>query len=96
MEHELTEERLRGEIDFAAAIGGELFMVDAGWFGNVGKAWWDTTGDWQAGDRLPNDLFPVFEYARQKGLQCGLWVEIESAGKDSKVATDHPDWFIRR
>ena len=90
MEHEVGEERLRAEIDMAAAVGAELFMVDAGWYRRRRQAWSDTSGDWQAGNRLPNDLFPVFDYARQKGLHCGLWVEIESAGKASKLAAEHP------
>ncbi len=96
MEHEVSEQGLLGEIDTAAEIGAELFMVDAGWYADVQTDWWLTSGDWQAGNRLPNDLFPIFEYARSKGLGCGLWVEIESAGKDSKLAKEHPDWFITR
>jgi len=96
MEHELNETRLIEEIDIAREIGAELFMVDAGWFGNYGASWAATTGDWQAGDRLPNDLFPVFDYARQHGMGCGLWVEIESAGMESKLAKSHPEWFIAR
>jgi alpha-galactosidase len=81
---------------FDLLIGAELFMVDAGWYADANTPWPDTSGDWQAGNRLPNDLFPVFDYARSKGLRCGLWVEIESAGKASKLATEHPDWFITR
>ena len=96
MEHEMSEDGLRREIDTAAAIGAELFMVDAGWYADANTPWWETTGNWQAGNRLPHDLFPVFDYARGKGLQCGLWVEIESAGKASKLAAEHPDWFITR
>ncbi len=96
MEHELSEERLKAEVDIAATVGAELFMVDAGWYGDADTAWWDTTGNWTAGNRLPNDLFPVFAYAREKGMGCGLWVEIESAGKGSKLAQAHPDWFITR
>jgi alpha-galactosidase len=96
MEHEISEAGLIAEIDIAAEVGAELFMVDAGWFGNKGAEWGKTTGDWTAGDRLPNDLFPVFEHARKKDLKCGLWVEIESAGADSKVSREHPDWFVAR
>ena len=96
MEHEISEEGLLREIDIAAEAGAELFIVDAGWYGNKKTAWAETTGNWQAGDRLPNDLFPVFDYARKKGMKCGLWVEIESAGKKSKIAAEHPDWFISR
>ncbi|MEW6253382.1 MAG: glycoside hydrolase family 36 protein, partial [Planctomycetota bacterium] len=96
MEHEVSEPALRAEIDIAADVGAELFIVDAGWFGNRDTPWDATTGDWQAGDRLPNDLFPVFEHARRKGLQCGLWAEVESAGPQSRLAKEHPDWFIHR
>lgn len=94
--HELSEERLFQEIDIASEAGAELFMVDAGWFGDAGKNWFATTGDWKAGDRLPNDLMPVFDHARSKGLKAGLWCEIESAGNESKLAQEHPDWFIHR
>lgn len=96
MEHEMSEEKLLREIDIAAKAGAELFIVDAGWFGDKETSWADTTGNWQAGDRLPNDLFPVFDYARKKGLKYGLWAEVESAGNKSKIATEHPDWFITR
>ena len=96
MQHEMTEPGLLREIDIATEIGAELFMVDAGWYADANTAWYDTSGDWLAGDRLPNDLFPVYEYARSKGLLCGLWVEIESAGSASKLAAEHPDWFITR
>ena len=96
MQHELSEVGLRREIDIAAAVGAELFMVDAGWYADPNTQWYDTGGDWQPGKRLPNDLDPVFDYARSKGLRCGLWAEIENAGKLSKLATDHPDWFITR
>jgi len=96
MEHEMSEDRLLAEVDLAADIGAELFMVDAGWFGNRGTSWSETTGDWVAGDRLPRDLFPVFAHARSKGLLCGMWMEVESAGKLSRLAAEHPDWFIAR
>jgi alpha-galactosidase len=96
MQHELSEEKLLREIDIAAEVGAELFMVDAGWYADANTKWTDTSGDWNTGNRLPDDLFPVFEYARAKGLKCGLWVEIESAGKLSKLAKEHPDWFITR
>ncbi len=95
-QHELSEASLMREVDIATEVGAELFMVDAGWYADANTAWYDTSGDWQAGDRLPRDLFPVFDYARSKGLRCGLWVEVESAGKASKLTQAHPEWFITR
>ncbi|MDD5482623.1 MAG: alpha-galactosidase [Kiritimatiellae bacterium] len=96
IEHKISEGKLLREIDIAAEAGAELFIVDAGWYGDKETSWFETTGNWQAGNRLPNDLFPVFDYARKKGLKCGLWAEVESAGKKSKIAAEHPDWFIMR
>jgi alpha-galactosidase len=96
LQHELGEDALKREIDVAAEAGAELFMVDAGWYADAQTAWNQTTGDWKCGGRLPNDLHPVFNYARAKGLMCGLWAEVESAGKDSQLAKEHPDWFISR
>ncbi len=95
-EHELSEESLAREIDIASSIGAELFMVDAGWYADAHTPWFDTSGDWEVGNRLPRGLEPVFERARAKGLLCGLWMEVESAGKSSKLAAEHPDWFITR
>jgi alpha-galactosidase len=95
-QHEMTEEGLRHEIDIAAQLGCELFVVDAGWFGNVGTRWFDTVGDWVCGDRLPNGLEPVFAYAREKGLLCGLWMEPERAGPGSKLVQQHPEWIVTR
>jgi alpha-galactosidase len=95
-EHEVSEPSLRDQVDVASDIGAELFVVDAGWYADINTRWQETTGDWQCGNRLPDDLFPVFAYARGKGLRCGLWAEVESAGRLSAVAREHPDWFISR
>lgn len=94
-EHELTEERLKLEIDVATQLGAEVFMVDAGWFGNIGTNWWRTVGDWQCGDRLPNGLEPIFAYARQNGMRCGMWFDLERIGDQSKVAAAHPEWRLQ-
>jgi alpha-galactosidase len=95
LEHELSEELLCHEIDVAAEIGAEVFTVDAGWYGDRASNWWRTVGNWErAGDRLPNDLLPIFDYARQKGIKCGLWLDIERIGAESHAAAEHPDWFV--
>ncbi|MBI3666568.1 MAG: alpha-galactosidase [Acidobacteria bacterium] len=95
VDHE-DEPGLNREIDLAADIGGELFMVDAGWYGPEPNRWWQNAGDWYAGAWLPNDLNPVREYARKKGLLFGLWVEIESVGAAAKLREQHPDWILTR
>ncbi len=95
-EHELSEEKLFHEIDLAAEIGAELFIVDAGWYADKDTNWWQTVGDWKEGNRLPRGLRPIRTYARQKGLLFGLWCEIERAGLESQLTKDHPDWFLKQ
>jgi len=91
-----SEAGLKREIDLAAGVGAEMFVIDAGWFGPEPNRWYDNVGDWHAGAWLPNDLTPVREYAREKGLLFGLWVEIESIGPAAKLRREHPDWVLTR
>ena len=93
---DISEDTLRSVIDTAADVGAELFTIDAGWYGDVGSPWWEHAGDWTTGTRLPHGLEPIFDYARQKGLMCGLWVDIERIGASSDLRKKHPDWVVKR
>jgi alpha-galactosidase len=95
VDHE-SEEGLKREIDIAAAVGADEFLIDAGWYGPEPNRWAQNVGDWYPGAWLPNDLMSVREYARKKGLLFGLWVEIESIGSASKLRQQHPDWVLTR
>ena len=95
VDHE-TEAGIDREIDTAVDIGAETFVIDAGWYGQEPNSWWNNTGDWYPGAWLPNDIQPIREYARKKGLRFGLWVEIEAAGAASKLRKEHPDWILTR
>ncbi len=95
IDHE-SEPGIDREIDLAAAAGAELFVIDAGWYGPEPNRWPENVGDWYAGAWLPNDLNPIREHARQKGLLFGLWVEIEGIGSASKLRQQHPDWVLTR
>ena len=92
----ISEESLRSVIDTAADVGAELFTIDAGWYGDVGSPWWEHAGDWTTGSTLPHGLEPIFDYARKKGLMCGLWVDIERIGSSSELRKKHPDWVVKR
>jgi len=93
---DLDEQLLLREVDMAADIGCELFIVDAGWYGAERKNWYNTVGDWFPGSWLPNGLEPARKYARRRGLLFGLWVEIECAGDRSNLLKEHPDWILKR
>jgi alpha-galactosidase len=88
----IDEASVLAEMNAAAAIGVEQFVVDAGWWagavqddpGDFFKSW----GDWQADpDRFPNGLGALSDRAHQLGMRFGIWVEpervaISTVGRD--------------
>lgn len=96
LEGDPTEEKEKAMIDKAAAIGCEYFCLDAGWYDK--GFWWDKVGEWkESRERFPNGLKAVCDYAREKGMVMGLWVEIEVMGTECPLAKTLPDsWFICR
>lgn len=81
-----TEESILKNVEIAATIGAELFIMDAGW--------WETQGDWQTSPkRFPRGLQPVIDACHQKGLLFGLYAEAEKASAECQTAKKHPDWI---
>ncbi|MGH9143580.1 MAG: alpha-galactosidase [Vicinamibacterales bacterium] len=79
---EVDEASMRAEMDRVAALGVELFVIDAGWYSGAGAAGpfdFDAgLGGWTADPaRFPNGLAPLRDYAHSLGLQFGVWVEPE-------------------
>jgi alpha-galactosidase len=78
----ISEDALVVEMDRAASLGIELFVVDAGWYVGAGATsdfdFESGLGTWQADpDRFPSGLASLADYAHGVGLQFGLWVEPE-------------------
>lgn len=93
-EVEITVEATQRNIEAAAAVGAELFWVDASWYTPPGGNWWDTVGDWEVDlDRFPEGLGPIRELVRSRGMLFGLWMEAERIGAKSRIRTQHPDWL---
>ncbi|HET6429641.1 MAG TPA: glycoside hydrolase family 36 protein [Phycisphaerae bacterium] len=82
------------EIDIAAEMGVEAFMVDAGWYGATFGGWPELRGDWREGPWLPGGLAGIRRHAHEKGLLFGLWHEPECVSSKSRLAQDHPDWVL--
>ena len=74
---EYTGDWLLREIDLAAQMGVEAFVVDAGWYGDEFSGWMERRGDWYPGSWLPGGLDGVREYIHKKGMAFGLWIEPE-------------------
>ncbi|GLZ75989.1 alpha-galactosidase [Actinorhabdospora filicis] len=91
-DHDLA--RLTALADRAAEIGVERYVLDDGWF--LGRR--DDTaglGDWIVDpDVWPEGLHPLVEHVRGMGMEFGLWFEPEMINPRSKLAEEHPDWFL--
>ena len=84
-----NEELLRAEAKRAAALGVEVFVVDAGWFPGDFP---DGVGNWHTTDpqKLPNGLEPVADHVRELGMDIGLWFEPERATTGTGFLNPNP------
>ena len=78
----LTEDLMVAEMDRAAALGVELFVLDAGWYLGAGDSddfdYDSGLGTWaEDPDRFPSSLASLADYAHGLGMKFGLWVEPE-------------------
>ncbi|MGN0834195.1 MAG: alpha-galactosidase [Kiritimatiellia bacterium] len=97
-----TEKVLHDMMDGVKEMGGELFVLDDGWFG-TGKYARDEVhrdrvglGDWVINpEKLPNGLVGLSDEAKRRGLKFGFWVEPEMVNTNSWLYEAHPDWAIR-
>ena len=97
-----TEKTLTDMMDGVREMGGEMFVLDDGWFGcgvhardEKNK---DTAGlgDWIVNDRkLPHGLGWLSDQAKARGLKFGLWVEPEMVNTNSALFAAHPDWMMQ-
>ena len=77
------------------SMGGELFVMDDGWFGarHSDRA---GLGDWVVNpEKFPNGLEELIDRVHALGMDFGLWVEPESVNPDSDLYRAHPDWIHR-
>lgn len=83
------------QVDCAAELGMEMFMVDSGWFGEVGS-WSATVGDWKESltSGFRGRLMEVSERVRRHGMIFGLWFEPERAGVESVTRKEHPEFYL--
>lgn len=81
-----------------ADLGGELFVLDDGWFGVKYPRDVDNSslGDWRTDTRkLPHGIDGLIRKARGRGLRFGLWIEPEFTNDPSELFEAHPDWVLR-
>ena len=85
-------------MDDIAGMGGELFVMDDGWFGDKYPRNNDHTslGDWVVDTRkLPGGVGSLVKAATEKGIKFGIWVEPEMTNTVSELYEAHPDWIVK-
>ena len=96
---DITEEKIIKMMDDIAAFGGELFVMDDGWFGDKYPRKVDNSslGDWVVDkNKLPNGIQALTEAAKQHKLKFGIWIEPEMTNTVSELYDKHPDWVLQR
>lgn len=94
-EHDMSVETSKAFIDQFAQMGGEIFIIDAGWQNppHQEMQWGPYNGINRPNpDRYPNGIAELSDYCHAKGMKFAMWVEIERMGEYSDVFKKHPDW----
>lgn len=95
---DINEEGMKQMMDDIASMGGELFVMDDGWFGDKYPRNNDHTslGDWTTDTRkLPDGIPGLVKAATERGIKFGIWVEPEMTNTVSELYEAHPDWIIK-
>ena len=97
---DVNHEKLNKMMKGIAELGGEMFVMDDGWFASkkynrkVDNA---ALGDWEVdGQKLPQGIPALIDEAKKNKLHFGIWIEPEMGnwGK-SEMYDKHPDWFTQ-
>ena len=95
---DITEQRIIDMMNDIAAFGGELFVMDDGWFGDKYPRNNDSSslGDWVVDTRkLPNGLSALTDAAKERHIKFGIWIEPEAVNTVSELYEQHPDWALQ-
>ncbi len=84
---EMNQARMEAEIDKAAAMGIEVFVIDTGWF--------EKTGDWRVNaSRFGDQLRPIKARLTRHGMRLGLWFD-NAAAVSSRMLAEHAECVMR-
>jgi hypothetical protein len=83
-----TEKRMLEEINYAAQMGVDLFVLDDGWE--------ETMGNWKPHQkRLPNGLKPLIEEMKKNNITPGIWLSPMGVDSNLAIYKNNRHWVIR-
>ncbi len=93
-----TQKNMETMASDIAELGGEMFVMDDGWFGGTNPRNTEKTslGDWGVSlEKLPGGIGSLVKMVHSKGIKFGIWIEPEMVNVDSELYRKHPDWVLR-
>ena len=76
-------------------MGGEVFIIDAGWVCPKGEQveWGNYNGlNVPNKDLYPHGITEIADFCHKQGLKFGLWMDVESLGKLCPKFKEKPEW----
>jgi len=95
---DINEEGMQQMMADIADMGGELFVMDDGWFGGKYPRNNDSTslGDWVVDtNKLPGGINGLIDAADKRGIRFGIWIEPEMTNTVSELYEKHPEYIIK-
>jgi alpha-galactosidase len=95
---DINEDGMAQMMSDIASMGGELFVMDDGWFGTKYKRDNDSyaLGDWTVDtNKLPNGIQGLIDTANKNGIKFGIWIEPEMTNSKSVLYEQHPEYIIK-
>lgn len=95
---DINEEGMAQMMADIAGMGGELFVMDDGWFGVKYPRNNDSSslGDWSVDTRkLPHGIAGLCAKAKENGIRFGIWIEPEMTNSVSELYEAHPEYIIK-
>lgn len=84
----LTYNRIFEEIDYAAELGVDIFVLDDGWENAMGE-WFPHK------ERFPEGLAPIKKRLDKYGIKMGLWYSPMGIDSTTQRYKNHPEWVIK-
>ena len=85
----MDQARMEREIERAAEMGVDVFVIDTGWY--------EKTGDWAGNPaRFPDGIGHLHDLLEKHGMKLGLWFAPCRAARSSRILSRHPGSIQRR
>jgi alpha-galactosidase len=95
---DINEQGMAQMMSDIASMGGELFVMDDGWFGDKYPRNNDSSslGDWTVDThKLPAGIQGLIDTANKNGIKFGIWIEPEMTNSVSELYEKHPEYIIK-